>query len=310
MNEIISYGRFQCSELSPHKNRGMEITYIEKGMMEWMVEGVPENVESGSIYFTLPWQVHGSMNPREPENTIWHVLFHLEKEYPEPQTAFGFPNSFGFSEEETRILSRAFAGADHHSFPASAAMRSLMPTLINELQSTHELRNAHTITLLRAILVELKRIIAGEVLGSGRCTFSERKVQDLIAGLPTRCDEAWSLAGMADECGIQRTQLNKIFQKLTGSTPMEYLFRIRIERAKTLLRETDVKIIDIAMECGYTTSQYFANTFKQATGATPSQYRRNFTGLSAAESKDWKNIQFRSEEEERQRVQRFSSSEL
>lgn len=309
MNEIISYGRFQCSELSPHKNRGMEITYIEKGMMEWMVEGVPENIESGSIYFTLPWQVHGSVNPREPDNTIWHVLFHLEKEYPEAQNVFGFPKSFGFSREEMNVLSRIFAGTTHHSFPASAAMRILMPTLINELQSTHELRNAHTTTLLRAILVELKRIITGEVLGSGRYTYSEQKVQDLIAGLPTRCDEGWTLAGMAEECGIQRTQLNKIFQKLTGSTPMEYLFRIRIERAKTLLRETDVKIIDIAMECGYATSQYFANSFKQATGATPSQYRKNFTGLSAAESKDWKNIQFRSEEEERQRVQQFSSSE-
>ena len=90
MDEIISYGRFQCSELTPHKNRGMEITYIEKGMLEWMVEGIPENVESGSIYFTLPWQVHGSVNPREPENTIWHVLFHLEEEHKGPNPVFRF----------------------------------------------------------------------------------------------------------------------------------------------------------------------------------------------------------------------------
>ena len=39
MNEFISYGRFQCTELAPHKNRGLEITYVEKGMLEWMVEG-------------------------------------------------------------------------------------------------------------------------------------------------------------------------------------------------------------------------------------------------------------------------------
>lgn len=306
MNEIISYGRFQCSELAPHKNRGMEITYIEKGMLEWMAEGVPENVESGSIYFTLPWQVHGSVNPREPENTIWHVLFHLEEDCPDPQTHFRFPESFGFSDEEMQVLSTTFAGATHHCFPATPAMRGLMPTLIAELQSTHELRDAHTITLLRAILVELKRIIAGEVVDTGRYTYSEQKVQALIATLPARCDEPWTLASMAEECGIQRTQLNKVFQKLTGGTPMEYLFRIRIERAKTLLRETDIKIIDIAFECGYGTSQYFANTFKQATGASPSQYRKHFSGLSTEESKDWKNIQFRSLEEEQQRIKDFS----
>ena len=92
MKEIISYGRFQCSELSPHKNRGMEITYVEKGLLEWMTEGVPEKVKPGSIYFTLPWQVHGSVNPQEPDNTIWHVLFHLENDYP-PVAARNLPRA-------------------------------------------------------------------------------------------------------------------------------------------------------------------------------------------------------------------------
>ncbi len=307
MNEIISYGRFQCVDLAPHKNQGMEITYIEKGMLEWMVEGVSENVESGSIYFTLPWQVHGSVNPTEPDNTIWHVLFHLEKDYPTPQSHFQFPTAFGFSKEEMQILSTVFSASDRHCFPATPAIRGLMPTLINELQSTHELREAHTTTFLRAVLVELKRIITGEAVGSGKHSYSEQRVQALVASLPVSCEQHWTLAEMADHCGIQRTQLNKIFQKLTGSTPMEYLFRIRMERAKTLLRETDIKVIDIAFECGYGTSQYFANTFKQATGTTPSKYRKHFSGLSAAESRDWKNIQFRSEEEERQRVKKFTS---
>lgn len=305
MNEIISYGRFQCSELAPHKNQGMEITYIEKGLMEWMVEGTPEKVESGSIYFTLPWQVHGSLNPKEPDNTIWHVLFHLKKDYPTPQTHFQFPDVFGFSKKEMEILSATFATSPGHCFRATPSMRSLMPTLIGELQSTHELREAHTQTLLRAIIIELKRIVAGDVLDTGSHTHSEQRVQALIASLPSSCDQQWTLAEMADHCGIQRTQLGKVFQKLTGSTPMEYLFRIRMERAKTLLRETDIKVIEIAYECGYGTSQYFANTFKQATGATPSEYRKHFSGLSAAESRDWKNIQFRSEEEERRRVQAF-----
>lgn len=310
MDEIISYGRFQCSELAPHKNRGMEITYIEKGMMEWMAEGVPEKVESGSIYFTLPWQVHGSVNPKEPDNTIWHALFHLAEDYPTPQPGFLFPKTFGFSREEMEILSKTFSSAQHHCFPASPAMRSLMPTLIGELQSTHEMRDAHSRTLLRAILVELKRTVSGEVVDAGAHTYSEQRVQALIAHLPASCDHQWTLAEMADHCGIQRTQLGKIFQKLTGSTPMEYLFRIRMEHAKTLLRETDIKIIDIAFECGYGTSQYFANTFKQATGATPSEYRKHISGLSASESRDWKKIQFRSEEEERQRVQAFSQSKM
>ena len=285
----------------------MEITYIEKGMMEWMVEGEPEAVESGSIYFTLPWQVHGSVNPKEPDNRIWHVLFHLKEDYPTARSNFKFPRLFGFNEEEMRILSTTFAASPHHCFPATRTLRDLMPALITELQSTHELRDAHTITQLRAILVELKRIIKGDAVDMGRYTYSEQKVQALIASLPIHCDQQRTLAEMAGICGIQRTQLNKVFQKLTGSAPMEYLLRIRMERAKTLLRETDIKIIEIAFMCGYGTSQYFSNTFKQSTGTTPSDYRKNCRGLSAEEFRDWESIQFRSEEEERQRVKAFSS---
>lgn len=308
MKEIISYGHFQCRELSPHKNQGMEITFIEKGMLEWMVEGVPEKIESGSIYFTLPWQVHGSVNPCEPDNTIWHVLFHLEEDYPDPRPHFDLPHSLGFSKQDMRILSSAFSGSPKHCFPATPTMRMLMPMLIGELQSTHELRGSNTISLLRTILVELKRIVVGEVTDAGLHTRSEQRVQALIDNLPANCDRKWTLADMASYCRIQRTQLNKIFQKLTGSTPMEYLTRIRMERAKTLLRETSLKVIDIAFECGYGTSQYFSNTFKHATGTTPSAYRQLVSGLSAADARDWESIPFRSEEEEQQRIERFADS--
>lgn len=308
MKEIISYGRFRCTELTPHKNRGMEITYIEKGMLEWMVEGVSEKVESGSIYFTLPWQVHGSLNPKEPDNTIWHILFHLEEDYPRPRKQFRFPQCLSFSAAEMKTLSAVFSSSTKHCFPASEAMRRLMPELIGELQSSHELREAHTQTLLRAVLVELKRIVSGETVSERAHSWSEKRVQDLLSELDVTCGHHWTLAEMADFCGIQRTRLNTLFQKLTGSTPMEYLGRLRMERAKTMLRETDMKVIDIAFECGFSSSQYFANMFKRSTGPSPSAYRSHCAGLTAKELEKWSDIGFRSEQEERRRVRTFSEN--
>ncbi|MBN2683958.1 MAG: helix-turn-helix domain-containing protein [Pontiellaceae bacterium] len=305
MDGIISYGRFHCGELTPHKNRGMEITYIEKGVMEWMVEGVTEKVEGGSVFFTLPWQVHGSLNPREPDNTIWHVLFHLEEDYSQPQSRFRFLKDLGFKEDEMEVMSSVFAASSLHSFRATPALRGLMPALVGELQSTHELRSAHVVTILRAVLVELKRLVAGEVTDSEIRSRSESQVKALIDRFSATCDHAWTLAEMAEQCGIQRTQFGKIFHKLTGSTPMDYLTRIRIERAKTLLRETDEKIVDVAFDCGYGSSQYFANTFRHATGISPSDFRRRCKQFSGDEAAAWDNLPFRSEDEERARVARF-----
>jgi AraC family L-rhamnose operon regulatory protein RhaS len=276
-------------------------------MLEWVVEGSPEKIGTGSVFFTLPWQVHGSLHPKEPDNTVWHVLFHLEEDYPHPHKQFRFPASFGLTPSEMKMLSTAFASGAKHCFRATPAMRWLMPALINELQSTHELRKPHSISLLRAVLVELKRIVSGEAIDFGTHTWSEKKVQALLTELSSNCDQQWTLKQMSDLCGIQRTRLNTVFQKLTGCTPMEYLTRLRMERAKTLLRETETKVIDIAFECGFSSSQYFANTFKHATGMTPSEYRSHCDGLTADELRKWKDIGFRSEQEERLRVQNFSA---
>lgn len=308
MKEIISYGRLHCKDLAPHKNRGMEITYIEKGLLEWTVEGVSEKITPGSVFFTLPWQVHGSLNPKEPDNTVWHLLFHLEQNSPNPHNPFYFPKSFGFTVAEMETLSRAFSASKKHCFRATPAMRWLMPSLIHELQNSHGLGRAYSISLLRAVLIELKRIVSDEAVDTGTHTWAEKKVHALLMELSSNCDQKWTLKQMADRCGIQRTRLNTVFKKLTGGTPMEYLFRLRMERAKTLLRETDTKIIDIAFECGFSSSQYFANTFKHATGLSPSEYRTRCTGLTADELRQWTHIDFRSEQEERRRVQNFSAS--
>ncbi len=306
MKSFISYGNFQCTELAPHKNMGMEITYIEKGLMEWMVQGRTEKVEAGSVFFTLPWQVHGSLYSKEPENKIWHVLFHLDKDYPTPQPHFRFADELGFTDEETMILSTAFSSRIRHCFRATSTLRHLMQTLISELQSTHELREVLANTLLRAVLVELKRIVTLEVSDIETYTRSEQRVRALATMMSSDCGQNWTLSKMADHCGVRRTQLCKIFQKLTSSTPIEYLLRIRIVRAKMLLRSSDIKVIDIAFECGYSSSQYFANSFRHATGMTPSEYRENGVKLSAAESMDWEDIKFRSEKEELRRVRKFS----
>ena len=268
---FISYGNFQCLELVPHKNRGLELTYVEEGLMEWMVEGHPENVGAGSVFFTLPWQAHGSPYEREPKNTIWHLLFSLREDYSTTPT-----------------------------------LRNLLKSLIRELQSQRDFRNFMAISLLRAALVELKRIVAGEVANLEMESQSHSLVQELISELSSQCDKDWSLELMAEKCGVRRSQLCKIFQQLTGTTPNKYLFRVRIENAKTLLLSSDLKVTDIAFECGYSSSQYFANSFKRAVGMMPSEYRRSGERLTQAVSMDWGRIQFRSKSEELRRVKVFS----
>lgn len=69
--------------------------------------------------------------------------------------------------------------------------------------------------------------------------------------------------------------LSKLFKKNTGSSLMDYVTKVRIERAKELLERTVLTISEIAIETGYSNTAYFTKMFKKYTnGVTPREYRK------------------------------------
>jgi two-component system response regulator YesN len=64
-----------------------------------------------------------------------------------------------------------------------------------------------------------------------------------------------------------------VFSQEMGETFRDYLIRIRIERAKELLRTTTLKCYEVAYQSGYNDAHYFSHIFKKATGLSPQSYR-------------------------------------
>ncbi|RIX49258.1 AraC family transcriptional regulator [Paenibacillus nanensis] len=81
-----------------------------------------------------------------------------------------------------------------------------------------------------------------------------------------------SLELCADLVGTNTYTLSKYFKQFTGINFIDYVTELRIEKAKALLRETDLKINDIALEVGYQ-QRYFNRIFKKQVGITPGQFR-------------------------------------
>jgi two-component system response regulator YesN len=82
-----------------------------------------------------------------------------------------------------------------------------------------------------------------------------------------------SLYSTASNVGISPNHLSTVFAQETGENFIEYLTRIRIEKAKQLLRETAMKNADIASETGFNDPHYFSHIFKKNTGLSPREYR-------------------------------------
>lgn len=86
-------------------------------------------------------------------------------------------------------------------------------------------------------------------------------------------DQNISVKDLVSVAAMSRRGLHKAFQDNVGRTPGQELQRVRIERAKRLLTESDHKIEVLATMCGYQSANSFCVAFKQATGMSPKQFR-------------------------------------
>ncbi len=87
-------------------------------------------------------------------------------------------------------------------------------------------------------------------------------------------NEDISVSDLAEKYYMSPNYFSTIFKKQTGESTISYMKRIRLEKAKKDLAETDRSIAEIAELIGYNDSQYFFKLFKKETGMTPLQYRR------------------------------------
>ncbi|MCA5962258.1 helix-turn-helix transcriptional regulator [Blautia sp. RD014234] len=78
---------------------------------------------------------------------------------------------------------------------------------------------------------------------------------------------------LADYIGVNRSYLTSSFKKAIGCSPQEYLVNLRMEKARSLLKNTDMQINAIANSVGYVDQLAFSKIFKQHYGMSPRAYR-------------------------------------
>lgn len=90
-------------------------------------------------------------------------------------------------------------------------------------------------------------------------------------------DRCLTVAGLADGMCVSPRQLQRRIGALTGDTPLRYIMRIRIRKAKELLEnDPSVPLAEVAFQCGFEEPSSFSRTFKKFAGQTPSQYAKQF----------------------------------
>jgi AraC family transcriptional regulator len=97
---------------------------------------------------------------------------------------------------------------------------------------------------------------------------------ELLTTIEKNLDGDLSLAVLARRAGMSTSCFSRWFRAQTGVTPHAFVVEARIERAKALLRSSDLPLLDVALAVGFSSQSCLNVTFRRHAGMTPADYRR------------------------------------
>jgi len=106
-------------------------------------------------------------------------------------------------------------------------------------------------------------------LGSARL----RRIKEFV---DAKIEDELTLCEMAQAVELSAAHFSRMFRESTGETPHQFLLRQRVERAKTMLRSADERVLDVAVACGFKSQQHFAQAFRRVCGISATEYRQDF----------------------------------
>jgi AraC family L-rhamnose operon regulatory protein RhaS len=178
-----------------------------------------------------------------------------------------------FSPEDLKRLTNLLRHCERPAWKATPAIRSVFEKMSKQLEASEPASAETQIKiLLNSLLFDLLQMLKSKRIAlQPNLTSTRRMVELFLQNLPEHLDHPWSLESMADHCGLGRSRFAHYCEEITNLSPARYLMRCRLEAAQRLLRGSSrPNVTEVALTCGFSSSQYFANAFRQAFGISPS----------------------------------------
>jgi len=113
-----------------------------------------------------------------------------------------------------------------------------------------------------------------EDLELSRVGLVDRRIRRSVELMHTQLDQDLTLKALAAASYLSPFHFARLFKKLTGASPHNYLAGIRAARAQLLLADTDLSVTQIGARVGYLSGSHFTKAFRLATGTTPREFRK------------------------------------
>ena len=179
-----------------------------------------------------------------------------------------------YMEDLMKKMDRQESGFNYE-FQLTEDIKRYLDLLVNEFKKGKDvnvIKTEHLTALLTTAIIE-----AGLKPHDTRKTESRyyKGIHDITDYLNEHYAEEISVDSLAEKLNISKYYFIKIFKQATGESPVAYITKLRLSKAKYLLETTDLIMADIAASCGFNHFSSFTSQFKRYCGMSPTDYKKS-----------------------------------
>ena len=264
--------------LEVHRNEGLEICFLETGAMAFSVEANNYELRAGHFTVTRPWQLHKLGAPNiGPGKLHWLIL---DVGVRRPNQEWSWPRWVTLTPADKAELTRKLRHNENPLWDSSPEIADAFRRLSHGVLDWEKpYTESRLIAALNQLLLGMITVLTEQspTRQNPELAARRRTVELFLLDLARNgasCSESWTLKQMAEHCGMGVTAFSGYCRQLVNNGPVEYLNACRLDLAARWLKENPAKpVTEIAFECGFNSSQYFATVFKRRFKLPPGDYR-------------------------------------
>lgn len=263
------------AEVPWHWHDELEILIVETGTARISVNGTDYMIKQGNGFFINAGALHGVWPEGEGTCFLRSLVFH-------PRLVGGSVDSIIWQKYLEPLLSdpcRPCVYFDNMQEWESAALKTIQDAWQACVSETDGFELEVRERLSRLIFLLAKNCPATEKKPSEKTLRDGERIKIMLQYIQKHYDGELTLTKIAESAAVSENECLRCFRSMIGFTPIQYVRQVRVQKAAELLVSTDRKISDIGAACGFQEMSYFAKTFRELKGCTPSAFRHKMSEL-------------------------------
>lgn len=260
----------------PHRNEGVEITFLETGSMIFSADSKRHNLRAGHFTITRPWQLHKLGAPNIGPGRLHWLIFDVGVR--RPHQDWVWPKWVVLTKNDLGELTRKLRHNENPVWNSTPAIAQSFRELARNVEAWNQPHAvSHLAVHLNQLLIGILDALTKQQTHENKQLTSRRRAVEIflhdLENDRVNVSEIWTLDRMAEHCGMGVTAFSKYCRDLVNVGPMEFWNQCRLDRASRQLREQpELSVTEIAFANGFNSSQYFATCFRQRFQISPSRF--------------------------------------